>query len=431
MKRIVISLLCLSLFLSGCGWMGGSYASVVPYAQQDDRYDKGITSVSNYQEMRTAMIQMVEAGEDGRTLSLVDFNSDQVESNLQLAILSVLSGHPLTAYTVENITYDIGSTGGVAAVVLTVHYNHNRSQIKSLRQVNGMTAAKSLITGALDRLEPDVVFQVSDFRSMDFDQFVRDYAQQNPDIIMELPQITESIYPENGATRIVELKFTYETSRDSLKAMQNYVRPRFSSAAMFVSGEENPAVKYEKLYAFLMETSDYTVETSITPTYSLLRHSVGDSKAFASVFAAMCRRAGLDCLIVSGTREGEPWNWNMINFGDRYYHLDLVACSTGSGYRLRCDNEMNGYVWDFTNYPRAESPEPPPPETTEPDSPPETADPEQTETEPPAETTEPQTTEPETTEPETTEPPATEPETQPTEPESQPTEPESTGDASA
>lgn len=365
MKRLLIPILCVVLLLSGCRWLQGGYASVVPYAQQEDRYDKGITSVSSYQEMRSALIQMIENGEDSRTLSLVDFNSSQVETNLVLAIRNVRSATPVGAYAVEDIHYDFGSTGGVSAVVVTVQYNHNRSEIRGLRQVKGMSAAKSLITGALERLEPGVVFQVSDYRHMDYDQFVRDYAQQYPELIMELPQITANIYPETGNSRIVEIKFNYETSRESLKTMQSYVRPRFTSAAMFVSGEEDPAFKYQRLYAFLMETSDYTLETSITPTYSLLRHSVGDSKAFATVFAAMCRRSGLDCRIVSGTREGESWAWNMISLDGNYYHLDLVDSYLSGGYQLRYDEDMTGYVWDYTAYPISVAPEPPP-ETTVP-----------------------------------------------------------------
>lgn len=356
MKRFLILLLCLTLLLSGCGWMAGSYASVVPYDQDDNRSDKGIMAISTYQELRSSLIRMIESGEDRMTLSLVDYPANQVENNMKQAIRNLMSTNPIASYAVESIDYDIGATGGVTAVVVTARYNHNRSQLRELRQVNGMETAKSLITGALERLEPDVVFLVTNYSFMDFDQFIRDYALQYPDIIMEMPQVTENIYPNTGTTRIVELSFTYETSRDSLKTMQSYVRPRFASASMFVSGDEIPHVRYQRLYAFLMETSEYTFETSITPTYSLLRHSVGDSRAFATVYAAMCRRANLECRVVSGTREGESWSWNMIQIDGEWYHLDLVDSYLSGGYRLRYDNEMTGYVWDYTAYPQAVAP---------------------------------------------------------------------------
>lgn len=368
MKRLLIPILCIALLLSGCGWMEGSYTSVTPYDQREDSNDSGITAISTYQELRSALIQMVESGQDSRVLSLVDYDPEQVEKNLEQAIHNVLTYNPIASYAVENIRYDLGITGGVNAVAVTVEYNHNRSGIRWLRQIKGMDTAKSLITGALERLEPDVVFLVTDYRQMDFDQFILDYAQEHPDLIMEVPQVTENIYPATGITRIVEIKFTYETRRETLKTMQNYVRPRFSSAAMFVSGEEEPAVRYQRLYVFLMETSEYTLETSITPTYSLLRHSVGDSKAFSTVYAAMCRRANLDCQVVTGTREGESWTWNMICLDGNWYHLDLVDCYLSGGYRLRYDEDMTGYVWDYTAYPASIAPDPPPEPTDNPES---------------------------------------------------------------
>jgi len=405
MKRLIPLLLAFALLLSGCGWMSGSYSSVEPYRQSGDREDQGITSVSNYQELRTALIAMVENAEDSRTLSLAEFNSDQVATNLELAIRSVLSGTPLAAYAVEDIEYDLGNTGGVTAVVITVIYNHNRSLIKSIRQVSGMEEAKELINGAVSQLELDLVMQVSAYRQTDYVQLIQNFALENPDVVMEVPQVTVNTYPETGTVRILEMKFNYQSNRDSLRAMQSYVRPKFSSAVMFVSGEEDPAVKYARLYAFLMETSDYTVETSITPAYSLLRHGVGDSKAFATVYAAMCRRAGLECLTVNGTREGAPWTWNIICENGQYYHLDLLGSYMGDGYRKCYDEDMRGYVWDFAAYPACDRPKPPPTDPTNPpeDHPtrPEETTPEETQ---PQETTPPTT--PETTPP--TEPPTTE-----------------------
>lgn len=353
MKKTLLFLLALSFLFSGCGWMGGSYASVEPYDANQSRKEEGITSVSSYQEVRSALIQMVENVEDNRTLSLVDFNSDHVETNLKLAIQSVLSSNPVGAYAVENITYELGIVGGVQAVVMKIAYNHNRSEIKSLRQLSGMAAAKNLITGALERLDSGVVFLVSGYRDMDFQQFVDDYAKENPDLVMEIPEVAVSQYPEYGNVRIVEMKFVYETSRDALKSMQSYVRPKFTAATMFISGEDEPAVKYERLYSFLMETAEYNLETSLTPAYSLLRHSVGDSKAFATIYAAVCRRSGLDCRIVTGTRSGESWNWNMVCLDGSWYHLDLVDCYLCGSYALRYDQDMVGYVWDYATTPKS------------------------------------------------------------------------------
>ena len=104
-----------------------------------------------------------------------------------------------------------------------------------------------------------------------------------------------------------------------------------------------------------MERFDYTLETSITPSYSLLCHGVGDSEAFASAFAAMCRRAGLECRIVSGTRAGEAWFWNLIREGDVYYHVDLLQSKSAGELQKLTQEQMQGYVWDYSAYPAAGS----------------------------------------------------------------------------
>ena len=118
----------------------------------------------------------------------------------------------------------------------------------------------------------------------------------------------------------------------------------------------------------------HTLETSITPIYSLLRHGVGDSKAFATVYAAMCRQADLECKVVTGTKEGEPWVWNMICVDGVYAHVDLLESLEAGRMQVRYQNEMDGYVWDYSAYPEAIRPEvitttptePQEPEVTEP-----------------------------------------------------------------
>ena len=133
--------------------------------------------------------------------------------------------------------------------------------------------------------------------------------------------------------------------------MQSQVQPVFDSASLYVSGEGEDYQKFSQLYAFLMERFDYKFDTSITPAYSLLRHGVGDCRAFATVYAAMCRSAGLECITVTGTRSGEPWTWNIILDDGCYYHVDLVRSNLAGQFRELTDSEMRTYVWDYSEYP--------------------------------------------------------------------------------
>lgn len=358
MKRIIVGAIMLCLMLTGCSsWMNGYYASVKPHMEQKPQSDGEIAAVSNSQEIRDALAGMIENAAESRTISVENMPSDALENNLQRAIQYTLQNNPIAAYAVESIDYEIGITGGVSAAVITVEYNHNRTEIQRIRQVQSMDLATGIIHAALDELEPGVVLQISNYIVTDFAQLVEDYSLQRPDEVMEIPQVIANVYPDSGLVRVVELKFSYQNSRDSLRQMQRYVQPRFTAASLYVSGDEEDVVKFSRLYAFLMETASYTVETSITPAYSLLRHSVGDSRAFATVYAAMCRQAELDCRVVTGTKAGEPWFWNIICEDDAYYHVDLLRSYENGAYQKLTDPEMEGYVWDYTAYPKCESPE--------------------------------------------------------------------------
>ena len=193
--------------------------------------------------------------------------------------------------------------------------------------------------------------RVEQFQNMDFTQFVEDFAADHPNYVMEHPKLTVSMYPQTGNDRVVEIRFTYQNSREDLRSMQSVVRPLFTSAELYVTWNEPEAERYAQLYSFLMERNEYKVETSITPSYSLLIHGVGDSKAFATVFSAMCRQSDMECMVVSGTCNGESLFWNIICIDGVYYHLDLLASNARGEFTPLLDADMGGYVWDYSAYP--------------------------------------------------------------------------------
>lgn len=362
MKKILSALLLCSL-LCGCGWMEGSYVSVTPHVVTPDQDPDNTIQVSSYSQLRSAMTDLVDAGATYGLFSLSDYPQDQIRADIYLAVNYIQTSYPIGVYAVESIDYDLGSDGRQNAMSVDIVYRHDKSEIDRIQTVWSISGAKTAIATALRQYEPGIVLQITNFENTDFTQLVADYAAQHPQIIMESPQVTEAIYPSSGNVRIVELVFSYQTSRESMRAMQAKVLPIFSSAQLYVSRDADPRVQYGQLYTFLTERFDYTIETSITPSYSLLYHGVGDSKAFAQVYAAMCSQVGLDCLVVSGTRGGESRYWNIICEDGVYYHVDLLRSLQEQGYVQRTDAEMQGYVWDYSAYPACGI-EPEPSETT-------------------------------------------------------------------
>lgn len=355
MKRYVGFLsvvMAMTLLFSGCGfWMDGSYVSVKPHQEQNYSQEREVIQVASYSQIEDALCGLVDTGAGSGVFAFTAFNAATARVHMESAIRYVTGSYPIGAYGVSEITYEIGKNKAGGAIAVSVKYHKDRSQMLRVKQVMDMDGAKAMIMEALDNCEPSVVCRIQQYEETDFVQLVWNYAAQNPDRIMERPEVSVASYPQKGHDRIVEIKFTYETDRDSLRQMQQVVEPIFTAAELYVKGNDQIREKYSQLYVFLMERYDYTVETSITPAYSLLHHGVGDCKAFATVYVAMCKRADLECYVISGTRDGEPWTWNIIYFRGGYYHLDLLRCRESGSFDPVKKSSMDGYVWDYSAYP--------------------------------------------------------------------------------
>lgn len=345
MKRSILPiLLILCLLLTGCG----PYVSVTPHREQRQIPMTDAAAAANYLELLAALKATVSTGTEVVTITVADYPQDALERGVHQAIVHAKTNDPLGSYAVDDIRYELGTRNGIPAVSVSIAYLHNRSEILRIRKAPTMERAESIVSDALEGYASGIVVLVEDYRTRDFAQFVQDYAQLHPQSVMEIPLVNQTVYG-TGKDRVVELIFTYQTNKDSLRRMQNQVQPVFDAASLYVSGDGEDRQKFSQLYAFLMERFEYKLETSITPSYSLLHHGVGDSRAFATVYAAMCRSAGLECLVVTGTRGGEPRSWNMVLDDGLYYHVDLLH--EDGTYQEYTDSQMSSYVWDYSAYP--------------------------------------------------------------------------------
>ncbi len=405
MHRLAALFVCLCLMLAGCGWLDGEYHSVTPYQQHYGGTDNKTEAAKNYLQLRTALENMVSSGSESSIITVAEFRQEQLELSMNMAVRYVKTSYPIGAYAVENITYEVGTAGGETAVAVEITYRHERSEIQKIRKVNSMEQARELIENAIANYDASLIMLVNTYELTDVQQLVDDFADANPSIVMETPEVTEQMYPDTGRERVWVLRFAYQSSRDALRTMQMQVKRIFDSAALYVSQDAEDGQKLSQLYSFLMERFDqYQIKTSITPAYSLLNHGVGDSNAFADVYAEMCARAGIECHVVVGTRGGEPWSWNIVLDEGYYYHVDLLDCMNRGGYRTLTDANMADYVWDYSAYPVCTG-APPVIEVTPTEDP--TEAPSESPTEPPADSP--------------TEPPADSPTEAPTEgPETQP-----------
>lgn len=349
-KRWIFLFLIVSLLLSGCGLTGKRYVSVTPHREQRQNAQSEAAVAENSLDLMKVLEEMIRNGTENGVIYIPEYPAEHVDGGMEVAVDYAMNTYPLGAYVVSKIDYEVGTTGSLPAMAVQIDYRHTDAEIRQIRNVAQMDEAEPLVAAALKNYDARLVMRVDWYFERDFQQMVRDFAETYPEVVMEIPQVTVGIYGV-GSGRVVELSFTYQTSRDSLRQMQNQVKPVFEAAELYVSGDAADRQKYSQLYGFLTERFDYKLETSITPAYSLLHHGVGDSRAFATVYAAMCRRAGLECMVVTGTRSGEPWVWNIINVDGTYQHVDLLKSNAQGKFQELPDRDMSGYVWDYSAYP--------------------------------------------------------------------------------
>lgn len=375
---VILTLACSMLW--GCQIsMDGSYHSVKPHVQPGTPQVQQNAEAKTYLELRDIMQNLVETGTQNGLIFVDSMTADKVEAYMQMSIKYLTQIHAIGSYAVDEITYELGTNSGRQAAAVTISYIHGKAEILRLQEVANMDGVMEMVYEALEGIDSGVVLLVRNYEKRDIAQLIQNYVDQNPRTCMEIPQVTVTSYPATGTERVLQLSFSYQTDRDMLRNMQELVRPVFSSAELYVRGDAAAWEKYAQLYSFLMERYDYTIETSITPSYSLLRHGVGDSKAFATVYSAMCRQAGLECSVVSGTRGGESWYWNAILYEGEYYYVDLLACSAVGDFTPKTFHEMTGYVWDYSAHGQESPPNgitpPDPTDPSEPTEPEETTEP--------------------------------------------------------
>lgn len=349
--HIAALVLVLCVILSGCSlWMDGEYLSVVPHQEQNLGSSNTVVDITAYSQLPDVLTDMVESGMASGAVTAPELNQKDLRDYLDDVVKDVAENTAIGAYAVENITYDIGTNRGKFAIAFHISYYLNRSDVLRIKHVQTTQEATALVGTALDECVDSLVVLVDDYTDADYSQIVRTYANDNPHTVMEIPQVTTRIYPEQGEKRVVELRFTYQTDREKLLEMQKQVELIFTSAELYVKEIDQIQDVYSRLYSFLMERHDYTFESSTTPSFSLLYRGVGDSRAFANVYAAMCRRVGLDCRVISGTKNGTPWSWNYVRYRGNYYHVDLLQCHWQGEFAMLRNAEMQGYVWEETSF---------------------------------------------------------------------------------
>lgn len=396
-KKLCVLLLMLVVLLTGCrGWINEPFVSVTPHVQEYVQPDQPVAEVAtNYDGLYALLLRLIE---DGTTQATVDVSeyTGSLERELQRAITRVRREDPLAAYTVTGITTQTAEVGVRHIVTMKIQYIQNLEIIREMKRVWGPAGVASQVETALKTAESRILLEVNGYQEQELEEVVRAYYMEHLDEVMELPRLTVAVYPDKGNERIMQIDFTYTHDRQTLVAMTDEVQTMLTSAALYIRGQETELARAERLGAFLRPMLTQSGSTT-TPVYSLFHDGIADSDSLAHVFWLLCRDNGLSCQVVTGTKDGEDYCWNILMLDGVYCHVDLMESWLVDDLMPRYDEEMERYTWDGENYPACPKPIDPPPTQSSDDDPTEgQTGPEDTQLEETEDATMPEETVPET-----------------------------------
>lgn len=338
--------------LTGCGSIfDRRYSSVTTHQEQSaSEEDASILRAETYADLVSCVQHFVSMGQPSGTVHVYKYSGD-IEADLEKACTEVCTEDPLGAYALNSIDYSYSRIISYYECTFNFSYRRDVSEIASIVSAYGNGSIRDLIQGKLTTFDNTLVIRTSSFYTERSNLYtlVQEAYYSSPGTAMGYPDVSISIYPQEGETRIVEFSFTYEWTQATLKQRSEEV----ASAAAALVGQDTAADATVAwlLYSRLLQQTVYRSDGSAN-VYSALCLGSANSEGIALAYSLLCQQSGITCRLVKGTLAGEPHCWNIITLGDTSWHLD-VSRSDPEGAFLHGDATMAelGYNWSQEDYP--------------------------------------------------------------------------------
>ena len=354
MKRRILTLaLAGLLLLTGCSSMlEQTYVREEHLTENEASGGEDYLLVEDENQLSNAIFRLVDQGESHGVLRLPDWEEADVERVLGAACLQVTEEDPLGAYAVAGIRYRSSHIISYYEVELEISYRHTREQTEELVQLTNNSALRSEMRTVLGDFSPEALFRVRYFSGDEESvrELIRAAYYETPAAALGEPAVTVKLYPAHtaGSERIVEVQLAYPEEPEILRAKQ---RETLDAAEKLltelgdVRGDEAVRAAYRYLYRRCAGAVPGEEKGS---AWAVLTRDACDSRGMALTMELLCQYAGVECMTVSGRKNGERCTWNIVRLaGGEYRHVDATAedgclCSDAGMLAL-------GYTWDRTD----------------------------------------------------------------------------------
>ena len=352
MKRI-LPLFLIVILLTGCVRM--SHVSVTPHTEQSDRSENiNVLEARDYLSLTAALLEIIKGGHKESRIRITAYEGD-VERDIADAVYAVTKQEPLGAYAVDYMTYECVRIVSYYDISVHTTYRRTLDEITAVQRATSTVELEQRIQKALQEGRDSLTLQIAGWWEQDITAMVKEYCLAYPVDILQVPQVSVTVYPDSGVSRILEINFGYTLDGQTMQARKKEVAESIVAAADYIRYRTAEREKAELLYTYLTGRFAYTAGRSETPLYGALCAGIADPEGLSVAWQQICRRAGVNCHTVRGTLDGEAYTWNMVCLDGVWRHLDLAKCVlSGSGLSLKTDAAMSGYEWPTDEYPACE-----------------------------------------------------------------------------
>lgn len=229
------------------------------------------------------------------------------------------------------------SVGELCRCLLETSNGSFELDYESPKSINSKAEWKKVIENAASNLTHSITLNIKNF----------DNNEYSLDNISDYNRSISARGNIRGSDARITYTFTYSPNYRILRAMED------KSLMSCLTNEELAALvraygiaddiitddmtDYEKelaIHDYIIENYDYDVDVLADNSANVLRtHSItgllldgkGVCEAYANTFMLLCRIAGLDCELATGTLAGTKHEWNVVRLGGEYYNVDVTS----------------------------------------------------------------------------------------------------------
>ncbi len=352
MRRIIalLSVLLLLISLAGCGLLEKSYSVVSQHVPQTSSGDEtGAIRAENYTELVSGVQYFVSAGVTEGSIHLYHYTGD-IEADLAAACHEVLTEDPLGSFALSDITYVYSRIISYYECSFTLEYAHTQEEIDSIVSAGGISTLKSCLSEAVTTFADTLILEVSSYYAGEEEilSLIWEAYYDSPATALGYPKVEVTVYAPAAVRPIVEITFTYEESQSVLTAQARQV----SSAAVQLAGQQTgqDSTAAWLLYSRLEDSLIYDSQGS-SSVYAALVEGTANSESAALAYQLLCQLAGIDCLLVEGTLDGQAHCWNMVELEGVWWHTDVTANAQQENFLASDDAFAVSYSWAGEGYP--------------------------------------------------------------------------------